>query len=75
MIAEGGDGGGSASGGGLGDGETKATTQSTPRARPLVMPDTFTGDRKFDDWKEHFKIVAAAVNLLTDDEKLLWLKV
>ena len=44
MIAEGGDGGGSASGGGSGDGETAATARSTPRARPLVMPDTFSGD-------------------------------
>lgn len=74
MIAEGGDGGGSASGGGSGDGETAATARSTPRARPLVMPDTFSGDGKFDDWKEHFENVAA-VNSWTDDEKLLWLKV
>ena len=44
------------------------------RRRPLVMPDTFSGDGKFDDWKEHFENVAA-VNSWTDDEKLLWLKV
>ena len=73
-MAEGGDGGDSTSGGGSGGGETAAVTGSTPRARPLVMPDTFSGDGKFDDWKEHFENVAA-VNSWTDDEKLLWLKV
>ena len=45
---------------------------SATRARPLMMPDTFSGDGKF-DCKEHFENVSA-VNSWTDDE-LLWLKV
>lgn len=57
-----------------GGGVMPAVTAAATQARPLVMPDTFLGDGKFDGWKEHFENVAA-VNSWTDDEKLLWLKV
>ena len=43
-------------------------------ARPLVLPDTFDGDKNYEEWMYHFENVAA-VNGWDEDAKLLWLKV
>ena len=43
-------------------------------ARPVVLPETFTGEQNFDHWVSHFESVAA-VNKWSDGEKLLWLRV
>ena len=48
--------------------------QPTARARPLVLPEVFDGQRSFDEWVSHFENVSA-VNGWNDDNKLLWLKV
>ena len=46
----------------------------TARARPLVLPEIFDGQKRFDEWVSHFENVSA-VNGWNDDDKLLWLKV
>ena len=46
----------------------------TARARPLVLPEIFDGQKSFDEWVSHFENVSA-VNGWNDDDKLLWLKV
>ena len=51
--------------------EERSRSQPT---RPLVLPDTFTGDDNFDHWISHFESVSA-VNQWTDADKLLWLRV
>ena len=44
-------------------------------ARPLVLPETYNGEKSWDDWVEHFESVAD-VNEWTDDaKKLKWLHV
>ena len=45
-------------------GETGGAATTT-RAKPPVMPETFSGEWKFDDWQDHFKNVAT-INLWTD---------
>ena len=42
--------------------------------RPVVLPETFTGEQNFDHWVSHFESVAA-VNKWSDGKKLLWLRV
>ena len=37
----------------------------------LVSPDTFSGDRNWTDWVDHFE-VAATVNGWDEPTKLLW---
>ena len=46
----------------------------TKTNRPLVSPDTYSGDRNWTDWVEHFE-VAALVNGWDKPTKLLWLPV
>ena len=41
---------------------------------PLVLPEVFSGEENFDDWIGHFEDVSA-VNMWTDDKKLLWMHV
>ena len=43
-------------------------------SRPLVLPETFDGERDFDEWISHFEDVAD-LNGWNDGEKLRWLKV
>ena len=43
-------------------------------ARPLILPDTYSGEGNFSEWSDHFESVAA-VNEWDDAEKLRWLKV
>ena len=43
-------------------------------ARPLVLPEPYTGEGDFNQWYDHFESVAA-VNRWSDAEKLLWLRV
>ena len=48
---------------------------ATERAqRPLVLPDTYSGDGSWDDWIAHFEDVAA-VNHWDEDARLVWLKI
>ena len=47
---------------------------SRRNARPLVLPDTFSGEGDFTEWTDHFESVAD-VNEWDDAEKLRWLKV
>ena len=42
--------------------------------RPVVLPDSYSGEAEFSEWHDHFENVAA-VNRWDDDAKLLWLKV
>ena len=42
--------------------------------KPLVLPETYTGEGEWSQWICHFENVAA-VNGWDDDKKLLWLKV
>ena len=42
-------------------------------ARPLVLPEPFTGEGSWDQWIAHFENVAA-VNGWDDAAKLLWLR-
>ena len=42
--------------------------------KPIVLPDTFTGEASWDDWMCHFENVAD-VNGWDDDQKLKFLKV
>ena len=42
-------------------------------ARPLVLPEPFTGEGSWDQWITHFENVAA-VNDWADTTKLLWLR-
>lgn len=42
--------------------------------KPVVMPETFTGEGEWSQWVSHFENVAA-VNKWSADEQLLWLKV
>ena len=44
------------------------------RNRLLVLPEVFSGEENFDDWIDHFEDVSA-VNMWTDDKKLLWMRV
>ena len=44
--------------------------QPTARARPLVLPEVFDGQKSFDKWVSHFENVSA-VNGWNDDNKLL----
>ncbi|KAL5481749.1 hypothetical protein EMCRGX_G021978 [Ephydatia muelleri] len=46
----------------------------TKTNRPLVSPDTYSGDRNWTDWVEHFE-AAALVNGWDEPTKLLWLPV
>ena len=46
----------------------------TKTNRPLVSPDTYSGDRNWTEWVEHFE-AAALVNGWDDPTKLLWLPV
>ena len=41
--------------------------------RPLVLPETFSGEGEWSLWIFHFESIAA-VNEWTGDKKLLWLK-
>ena len=43
-------------------------------SKPLVLPETYTGEGEWSQWICHFENVAA-VNDWDDDKKLLWLKV
>ena len=43
-------------------------------ARPLVLPEPFSGQGSWDQWITHFENVAA-VNEWDDATKLLWLRV
>ena len=43
-------------------------------ARPLVLPDTFTGNGNWSQWIYHFESVSE-VNEWDDTKKLVWLKV
>ena len=43
-------------------------------SRPLVLPETFDGEKDFDEWISHFEDVAD-LNGLSDGDKLCWLKV
>ncbi len=47
---------------------------ATKTNRPLVSPDTYSGDRNWNEWVEHFEAVAL-VNGWDDPAKLLWLPV
>ena len=42
--------------------------------KPVVLPDTYSGEKDWDQWKYHFENFAA-VNGWDDDNKLKWLKV
>lgn len=42
--------------------------------RPIVLPETFDGNKSWDEWAFHFESVAA-VNGWNDEEKLKWLRV
>jgi len=42
--------------------------------RPLILPDTFTGEGDFDEWINRFEDVAD-INRWSDADKLRWLKV
>ena len=44
-------------------------------ARPLVLPETFSGEGSWDEWITHFENVAAVNAWNTDAAKLQWLKV
>ena len=46
----------------------------TKTNRPLVSPDTYSGDRNWTYWVEHFEVVAL-VNGWDEPTKLLWLPV
>ncbi len=43
-------------------------------SRPVITPDSFSGEGSWDDWIDHFESVAA-VNEWDDSKKLLWLRV
>ena len=53
--------------------ETGAATASTNR-RPVITPDPFSGEGRWDDWISHFDSVAD-VNGWDEAAKLLWLRV
>ena len=53
---------------------TPATAATLAKPRPLVLPETFSGDGCFSEWIEHFESVAA-VNSWDDAAKALWLRV
>ena len=42
--------------------------------KPVVLPETFSGEGSWEDWLDHFNNVAA-VNSWDGEQKLLWLKV
>ena len=42
--------------------------------KPLVLPDVFTGEKSWDEWKGHFDSVAE-VNGWSEAAKLQWLRV
>ena len=42
--------------------------------RPVVLPESFSGEGSWTDWNDHFSNVAI-INGWGDDEKLLWLRV
>ena len=42
--------------------------------KPVVLPEVFTGEKSWDEWKDHFDSVAA-VNGWDDAAKLMWLRV
>ena len=48
--------------------------ERTMTHRPVVLPDSYSGEAEFSEWHDHFENVAA-VNRWDDDAKLLWLKV
>ena len=43
-------------------------------AKPVVLPEPFSGEASWDDWKLHFEDVAE-VNAWTAEDKLKWLRV
>ncbi len=45
-----------------------------PNARPVVLPEPYTGEGDYSEWCDHFENVAA-VNAWNEEAKLLWLKV
>ena len=51
---------------------TPAMAVTPAKPRPLVLPETFSGDGCFSDWIEHFENVVA-VNSWDDAAKALWL--
>ena len=47
--------------------------EERPR-RPLLLPETYSGESNFDDWISHFETVAS-INEWDDAAKLKWLSV
>ena len=60
--------------GGTGTPSPARVLAQTKTNRPLVSPDTYSGDRNWTDWVEHFEAVAV-VNGWDEPTKLLWLPV
>ena len=50
------------------------STSSSSVQRPVVLPDTYSGDGNWSEWKYHFENVAL-VNEWSDEKKLQWLRV
>ena len=53
---------------------TQAPRGSAPMARPLVLPEPYSGEKDFTEWVDHFEDVAA-INGWNENTKLAWLKV
>jgi len=54
--------------------ENLAAEATRRNPRPLVLPEPYSGERDYTEWRDHFESVAA-VNEWNDEAKLLWLRV
>ena len=75
MLSESGSGSGGGSGSSSGSsGASSASGGSSTSRRPVLTPDPFSGEGRWDDWIEHFESMAE-VNGWDEAAKLLWLRV
>ena len=51
-----------------------ATEAARRNPRPLILPEPYSGEKDYTEWREHFESVAA-INEWNDKAKLLWLRV